>query len=217
MENATETEKNANSSATATVPTVEVVVFGRGGQGAVTAAQIIAEAAFLSGNFSDVLSFPSFGAERRGAPVQAYARLATRGKIYSRSLVYAPDVVVVLDETALQKGVLGNVKDGGIVVVNTTKTPEQFAADHGLTGKRLRVVVTDVNRICVENELYVKDLPVLNTPILGALAGALDEIGLETMQAAIEAHLGPRKGKKNADAAGVACSTATCVEVGGNE
>ena len=61
---------------------ITLIILGRGGQGAVTACEIIAEAAYMSGNFIDVHAYPSFGAERRGAPVQAYAKLSRKHKIW---------------------------------------------------------------------------------------------------------------------------------------
>ena len=64
---------------------IEIIIHGRGGQGAVTACELIAEAAYLSGNFVDVHAYPSFGAERRGAPVQAYAKLSRQEKIWAES------------------------------------------------------------------------------------------------------------------------------------
>ena len=64
---------------------IDVTIFGRGGMGVVTCAEIIAEAAFLSGNFVDVHAYPSFGAERRGAPVQAYTKLSRLDTIWDRA------------------------------------------------------------------------------------------------------------------------------------
>ncbi|MGV9173339.1 MAG: 2-oxoacid:acceptor oxidoreductase family protein, partial [Promethearchaeia archaeon] len=73
---------------------IQIVIHGRGGQGCVTACEIIAESAYLSGNFVDVHAYPSFGAERRGAPVQAYAKLSQNEQIWDRSEIKHPDILI---------------------------------------------------------------------------------------------------------------------------
>jgi pyruvate ferredoxin oxidoreductase gamma subunit len=101
----------------------EVVVYGRGGQGAVTAAQILAIAAFYDGKESQ--AFPNFGVERRGAPVQAYVRYDD-SKINIRSQIYEPDLVVVLDSSLLDAiDVTKGLKAGGTIIINT-KCPEEI-------------------------------------------------------------------------------------------
>ncbi|MHA1732952.1 MAG: 2-oxoacid:acceptor oxidoreductase family protein [Promethearchaeota archaeon] len=197
--------------------TVEIIIHGRGGQGAVTAAQIIAEAAFKSGNFKDVMSFPAFGAERRGAPVQAYTRLSREGKIYTRAQITRPDITIVLDETILNSDILGQLKDGGILLVNTPKTPGELAGEFDLHLKRFTIGTADVLKICIENELLVDDLPIVNTPVLGALAKVFPDIGLDVMKRAIEEHIGPDKGKLNSLAADYTSAITTCVEAGADE
>jgi 2-oxoacid:acceptor oxidoreductase gamma subunit (pyruvate/2-ketoisovalerate family) len=100
----------------------EIRVHGRGGQGAVTSAELIAIAAIDTGRFAQ--AFPSFGPERRGAPVVAFCRVDER-KINIRAKVYNPDVVIVLDPglVALLDPTEG-MKEGGILIMNTRKTPE---------------------------------------------------------------------------------------------
>lgn len=193
---------------------IEIVIHGRGGQGAVTAAQIIAEAAYRSGNFHDVMSFPSFGAERRGAPVQAYTRLSSGGKIYTRAQIARPDIMIILDETILQQAMIEHLKDDGILLVNTNKTPADIIAEYGLQDRQITVSTADVSKICYENDLLIDDLPILNTPILGALAKILAEIDLDVMKAAIETHIGPAKGKLNSLAADYTSAITRCTEVG---
>src|SRR5659263_636823 len=94
----------------------EVRFHGRGGQGAVMAAQTLAEAAVNEGNYA--VAFP-FGAERRGAPVLAFTRIDEK-KIYSKTQVYAPDCVVVLDDSLLDTiDVVSGLKPDGIVIINS--------------------------------------------------------------------------------------------------
>ncbi|HIP35033.1 MAG TPA: pyruvate ferredoxin oxidoreductase, partial [Methanothermococcus okinawensis] len=98
---------------------IEIRFHGRGGQGAVTAAKILAKAAFYDGKYSQ--GFPFFGVERRGAPVMAFTRIDHK-KIIVRSQVYNPDYVVVQDATLLDTvNVVEGLKKDGIVIVNTTK------------------------------------------------------------------------------------------------
>ena len=99
--------------------TIKIVIHGRGGQGAVTAAELIAEAAYLSGNFMDVHAYPSFGAERRGAPVQSYAKLSRKEKIWDRTQILDPDIIIVLDDTVLNQTVASSLKKDGIFILTT--------------------------------------------------------------------------------------------------
>ena len=99
----------------------ELRIHGRGGQGSVTAAELIAVAAFEGGAFAQ--AFPAFGVERRGAPVQAFVRFDDK-IIRKRSQVYEPDYIIVQDSTLIKDvNVFQGVKKGGIVIVNTEKTP----------------------------------------------------------------------------------------------
>jgi len=105
---------------------IEVRWHGRGGQGAVTAAQILAEAAYLEG-YKGVQAFPYFGAERRGAPIMAFTRMSDE-EIRIRSQIYNPDFVVVLDSTLL--GLIRvdeGLKEGGIIIVNSSKEPYELS------------------------------------------------------------------------------------------
>ncbi len=100
---------------------IEVRFHGRGGQGVVTAADILAMAAFYDGKFCQ--SFPFFGVERRGAPVMAFSRIDDR-PVRMRSQIYTPDYVVVQDPTLLEIiDVTSGLKDEGIVIINTEKSP----------------------------------------------------------------------------------------------
>ena len=90
----------------------EIRIHGRGGQGSVTAAELLAQAAFKDGKYSQ--AFPAFGVERRGAPVQAFARIADE-KILTRAQVYFPDIIIVQDSTLLEVvDVFSGLKDDGV-------------------------------------------------------------------------------------------------------
>jgi 2-oxoacid:acceptor oxidoreductase gamma subunit (pyruvate/2-ketoisovalerate family) len=105
----------------------EIRFHGRGGQGSVIASEILSKAVFLEGK--DVQSFPFFGVERRGAPVQAYTRIDDK-PIRVKANIYTPDCVVVLDPSLLKsQNVTAGLKEGGYLLINTEKKPEELTID----------------------------------------------------------------------------------------
>jgi 2-oxoacid:acceptor oxidoreductase gamma subunit (pyruvate/2-ketoisovalerate family) len=171
----------------------EIRIHGRGGQGSVTAAELLAHAAFIEGKW--VQAFPYFGAERRGAPVKAFARISEE-PILVHSQIYAPDYVIVLDH-AIHKfvDVTEGLKKEGIIIINTTKSPEEA----GLRGRRIATV--DATGITLELNLLVAGLPVVNTAIVGAFAKATGEVKLPSVLKAINQTWAGSAGEKNAEAA----------------
>ncbi|MCD6236556.1 MAG: pyruvate ferredoxin oxidoreductase subunit gamma [Thermoplasmata archaeon] len=158
---------------------IEICFHGRGGQGAVTAANILAAAALKDGN-KGVQAFPFFGAERRGAPVRAFARISEE-EIHLRSEIYNPDVVIVLDESIMGiVDVIGGLKENGIVIINTRKSPTQFSFS-----KKFIIATVDATDIAIKHNLLVGGIPVINTPILGAVPRVLEKVTLESIQKAI--------------------------------
>jgi len=157
----------------------EIRFHGRGGQGAVVASTILAEAAFIEG--SQVQAFPFFGVERRGAPVTAYARIAKK-KIRIRSAIYEPDYIVVLDPTLIGVvDVAKGVRSGGMVLVNTNKSPKDFKFR-----KDVKVVTVDATSIAKRHGLGTRMTPIVNTPMLGALARIIEEVSLDSIIASIK-------------------------------
>ncbi len=174
----------------------EIRIHGRGGQGGVTAAELLARAAFREGKW--VQAIPFFGAERRGAPVKAFARLSNE-PILVRSQVYNPDYVVVLDSGLLDLvDITEGLKKDGLVIVNTRKKPEELNIQH------TRIATVDATGIALELELLVAGLPVLNTTMLGAFARATEEVKLESVIEAIKDTWTGAAGEKNAKAAELA-------------
>jgi len=174
----------------------EIRIHGRGGQGGVTAAEMLAKAAFKEGKW--VQAIPFFGAERRGAPVKAFVRFADE-TIRVRSQVYNPDYVVVLDAALLDLvDVIEGMKEEGIVIINTRKLPK----DINLSGKRIATV--DATGVALELGLLVAGLPVVNTPMLGAFAKATDEVKLESVLQVIKDQWKGAAGEKNANGATLA-------------
>ena len=147
------------------------------------AAQAFAEAAVLSGHHAQ--AFPYYGAERRGAPVRAFARVDDK-RITIKSQIYEPDMVVIFDETLLDiDPVVDGLKPDGKAVVNTRKKPEEL--DLGVS---VDCTVVDATMIALE---AIK-APIVNTAILGAVAKATDLVTLETVKQAISDRFGEKLG-----------------------
>jgi 2-oxoacid:acceptor oxidoreductase gamma subunit (pyruvate/2-ketoisovalerate family)/2-oxoacid:acceptor oxidoreductase delta subunit (pyruvate/2-ketoisovalerate family) len=158
---------------------IEIRFHGRGGQGAVIASELLAQAAFLDGKMPQ--SFPFFGVERRGAPVTAFTRIDDQ-PIGVRTSITAPDVVVVLDPGLLQTTpVTDGLKTGGLLLVNTAKAPEQLRAPLGV-----HRAAVDATHIALAHGLGTTMLPIVNTAVLGALARATGVVSLEALSRAIE-------------------------------
>lgn len=176
----------------------EIRWHGRGGQGAVTSSKILAEAAFRGG-WSGVTAAPSFGAERRGAPITASTRMAHE-PIRILSQVTTPDVVVVLDDSLLEvANATAGLTPGGTVIVNTVRP----AAELGL-GEGVRVVTADVTGSAMAAGVIVGGQPMVNTAILGSIAAATGLVTLENVEAAIAAAFPPGPAAKNIEAARLA-------------
>ncbi len=160
---------------------LEVRFHGRGGQGAVTSAELAAQAAIEEGRFAQ--AFPSFGPERRGAPVIAYLRISDT-QIRDRTAIRSPNVVLVLDPSL--PGIV-RVDDGlepdGIVVVNSNLTPAQLHEQFGLRGK---LAVVNANHIAREEIGRV----ITNTTMLGAFVKATGIVEVDSLCRAIERRFG---------------------------
>lgn len=142
---------------------LEIRFHGRGGQGTVVATILLAKAFFRAGY--QVQSFPFFGVERRGAPVEAYVRL-DKEKILLRTNVYNPDHIVVQDQTLLHGvNVTRGLKPGGWILINSTAPP---ADRKPFINYQLALV--DANRIALRNQLGTRTHPIVNTSMIGAFA-----------------------------------------------
>jgi 2-oxoacid:acceptor oxidoreductase gamma subunit (pyruvate/2-ketoisovalerate family) len=174
----------------------EIRIHGRGGQGSVTAAELLAHAAFFEGKW--VQAFPYFGAERRGAPVKAFARVSEE-PILVHSQVYSPDYVIVLDPLIHRVvDVTEGLKSGGLILFNTKKKPDEMGV------KGMRVGTVDATGIALELNLQVAGQPVVNTSIIGAYAKATGEVRLDSVVKAVKETWIGSAGDKNARAAELA-------------
>ena len=175
---------------------IKIVLLGRGGMGIVTACEIIAEAAYLSGNFIDVHAYPSFGAERRGAPVQAYVKLSRHEKVYDRAQIENPDILIVFDDSVLTQEDVGSLEDQGIFIVNSDKNPEYFVEKFNLSSNT-KVIVANISNLSLEKNLTIDGNPVINTPILGLLSKALPELQLKNLKDVVLNRMGEQLGNLN--------------------
>ncbi len=168
----------------------EIRIHGRGGQGSVTAAELLAVAAFKDGHYSQ--AFPSFGVERRGAPVAAFTRIGDI-PIRLRSQIYEPDYIIVQDPTLIEVvDVTGGVKPDGMILINSDFSPETFKLD-----TPAEVMTIDATRIALD----IIGLPIMNTVMLGAFAGATGEINIRSIQDAVSERFPGKVGEKNSKAA----------------
>ena len=180
---------------------IEIIIHGRGGQGAVTACEIIAEAAYLSGNFIDVLAYPTFGTERRGTPVQAFAKLSRKEKIWDRAQIEHPMIIIVLDETVLNQDIASSLEKDGILIINSDKEPKFFAEKFNLL-KSIKIMVADINKLALERGLIIDGAPMVNTPILGLLSRSLRELSLENINKVVEKRMNEKIAKLNIELIG---------------
>jgi pyruvate ferredoxin oxidoreductase gamma subunit len=173
----------------------EIRWHGRGGQGAVTAATLLARAAMYSG-FRGTQAFPFFGAERRGAPVKAFTRIS-RSPVLVHSQIYNPDVIIVLDSTLIRiTNVLEGAKENAFLIVNTSKKPSEMEVEGNFN-----VCTVDATGIALKHELIVAGQPVVNTSILGAFSRATGLVDMKNIGRAILEGWKGDAGKRNLMAA----------------
>jgi pyruvate ferredoxin oxidoreductase gamma subunit len=150
---------------------IEIRWHGRGGQGTVTAAKALAEAALVSGKY--IQAFPDYGPERMGAPIRVYNRISP-DEITIHCPVRTPNIVVVLDPSLLGAvDVLEGASDNAVILVNTHHSPDDLGFD--TAGRPLYTV--DASKISLE--CIGRVMP--NTPIMGALVKATDIITLDNL------------------------------------
>jgi 2-oxoacid:acceptor oxidoreductase gamma subunit (pyruvate/2-ketoisovalerate family) len=172
----------------------ELRIHGRGGQGAVIASKVLASALFLEGRH--VQSFPSFGVERRGAPVTAFLRWSDQ-PILLRCEITEPDVLVVLDPSLVgATDVAAGLAPGGAVLINSPRAPESYSD----LAARFRVATVDASAVARRHGLGSRTQPIVNTAILGAFAGFLGVVSLDAVCRAIAGEV-PIRAEENVAAA----------------
>jgi pyruvate ferredoxin oxidoreductase gamma subunit len=167
---------------------IEIRWHGRGGQGAKTAAQLVAQVALEEGRYSQ--GFPEYGPERMGAPIRGFTRVSD-AEIRLHCAIEQPDVVVILDDTMIEMpAVTEGVKRDTVFVVNTTLRPQEVGA---------RLHATDNAVYCVDaTKISIEELgrPMPNTPMVGALVRATGCISIEALQNDIRERFGRKFGER---------------------
>lgn len=160
-----------------------------------SSAKILAAAAYRDG-CRGVTSAPSFGAERRGAPVTASTRLSAEPiRLFSQS--ETPDLVIVLDDSLIETAqATAGLKAGGWVIINSRRAPEDFRL-----GPDFRVATADANKAAEEAGLIVSGQAMVNTAMLGAVARATGIVSLDELEKAFEDAFSPKAAKINLEAA----------------
>ncbi|OHE24747.1 MAG: pyruvate synthase, partial [Syntrophobacterales bacterium RIFOXYC2_FULL_60_23] len=161
---------------------IEIRFHGRGGQGAVTSVELLALAAIGEGKFAQ--GFPSFGPERRGAPVLAFCRVDDQ-RLRLRCKILNPDVVVVLDPSLLRiQNPPADLKENGLIVLNTAKSAAVIRQEYGY---KHTLVLVDANKVARE----VLGVPIVNTTMIGALLRATGVVAVEAMEHPLKERFGP--------------------------
>lgn len=173
---------------------IRIRIHGRGGQGGKTAAELLAIVIFSEGSFNNVQAAPTFGPERRGAPVNAFVRISHED-IRERGVILNPDMVIVLDESlALTTNVADGLKEGGLILVNSSKNFGSFPSL-----EKFRLALVDADTIALRYGLGSSRAPIVNTAILGAFFKVSGFASLETLLSIIGQE--PKKPEENKNSA----------------
>jgi 2-oxoacid:acceptor oxidoreductase gamma subunit (pyruvate/2-ketoisovalerate family) len=171
---------------------IEIAMHGRGGQTAITASQLLAEFAFEKG-FKDAIAIPIIGAERRGAPIQAFTKLSKDKKIKTYDSVVNPDYIFVFDISLLEiPQITANIKDDVTLLLNSKNS-----IDTNRFGKNIKLYIVDATGICINRGLMHASGPILNIPMLGAFGKITGYYDLKTMEKVIKKEFGLKKLEKN--------------------
>lgn len=175
---------------------LQVRIHGRGGQGVVTAAELLSMAAFLDGKYA--LAFPSFGSERTGAPVAAFCRIGER-QLRAREPIVNPDVIIVQDSTLLhQVDVFGGLQPDGAVLVNSTRSLQELGIEELCS--RL-----EEHQCCIfpATDIANKHLhrPLPNAALVAGFAALTEEVSLPSLEEAIHQKFPGSVGELNVEVA----------------
>ena len=163
----------------------EIIIYGRGGQGAVVASRLLAIAAFKEGKY--VQSFPFFGVERRGAPVTAYTRISDT-VIRKRVPIDKPDYVIILDPTLIENiDITKGLKSSGSIIINTRSPKSNFKF-----GEKFNTCVFDAAKTATKHKLGSESAPIVNTAILGTFSKFTREVKISSLLESIKENITAR-------------------------
>ncbi len=171
----------------------EIRIHGRGGQGSVVMAEMLAIAAFEAGKYPQAFPYLGGGGERRGAPVQAFARISDKA-ITLKEKIQNPDFVIVQDTSIMDiVDVFQGIKPGGTIIINSNKDKDEYKVDR----EDIKIYTVDANKIAIETI----GKPIMNTTLLGAFAKITGQISLEALKNTIEERFDGKIAQKNIEAA----------------
>lgn len=167
---------------------VEITYHGRGGQTAITASQLLAQLAFEKG-FKDAIAIPIIGAERRGAPIQAFTKISRNKPIKTYESVVNPDYIMVFDTSLLEiPRVKETIKEGVTLLINSAKP-----IDLSLFPKNLKIYLVDATGICINRGFMHSSGPILNIPMLGAFGKITGYYDLKIMEKVLKKEFGENR------------------------
>ncbi len=171
---------------------IEITFHGRGGQTAITASQLLTQLAFSKG-FKDTIAIPIIGAERRGAPIQAFTKLSQDKQIKTYDGVVYPDYIFIFDTSLLDiPSVKATIKEGVKLIVNSQKP-----IDTSNLAKNIKVFLVDATGICIKRKFMHSSGPILNIPMLGAFGKITGYYDLKIMEKVLKKEFGEKKLEKN--------------------
>ncbi len=167
---------------------VEISMHCRGGQTCITASQLLAEMAFEKG-FKDTIAIPIVGAERRGAPIQAFTKISKNKSIKTYDSVVYPDYLLLFDTSLIKiPRIKATIKDGVTLIVNS---PDPI--DSRDLPKNIKIFIVDATGICIKRDFMHASGPILNIPMLGAFGKITGYYDLEIMENVIRKEFGESK------------------------
>ena len=171
---------------------IEVTFHGRGGQTAVTASQLLAEFTFEKG-FKDMIAIPIIGAERRGAPIQAFTKISEDKSIRTYDSVKEPDYMLIFDTSLLDiPRINESIKEGVTLIVDSVRP-----LDKSKLPKNVKIFIVDATGICIKNNFMHSSGPILNIPMLGAFGKITGYYDLEIMKKVLKKEFGEERIDKN--------------------
>jgi 2-oxoacid:acceptor oxidoreductase gamma subunit (pyruvate/2-ketoisovalerate family) len=171
---------------------VEISMHCRGGQTCITASQLLAEMAFEEG-FKDTIAIPIIGAERRGAPIQAFSKISKSKSIKTYDSVVNPDYILMFDTSLLDiPKIKESIKEGTTLIANS---PDPI--DTTDLPKNIKVFIVDATGICIQKDFMHSSGPILNIPMLGAFGKVTGYYSLKIMEKVIKKEFGEGRLEKN--------------------
>ncbi len=171
---------------------VEISMHCRGGQTCITASQLLAEMAFEEG-FQDTIAIPIIGAERRGAPIQAFSKISKRKAIKTYDSVVNPDYILMFDISLLDiPAIRSSIKEGVNLIINSAGP-----VDTSDLPKDIKIFIVDATGICIQKNFMHASGPILNIPMLGAFGKITGYYNLDTMEKVIKKQFGEKRLESN--------------------